>query len=94
MPFFPLMRTIREDERVSSKVDEYTKKYSRTRDVWEGLTWMLARSPEQGEAIDSVFLMKSKDVQSPTVPVITALYTFDSDEVEVLDVRINKTEED
>ena len=87
-----MLLTIKEDACVSSKLDEHKAKVSRVEDVWRGLCWMLAKNPHQGEAINGFFLMKSRDIF--TIPVITALYKFDDNEVEVLDVRISETEED
>lgn len=42
------MRTIREELCVSSALDDAEGTFPRIRDMWDGITWHLARSPEDG----------------------------------------------
>ena len=88
-----IMRTVREEDNVASRLD--SQQHSRAAEVWDGLKWILGRHPENGEAInDDFYLMKSADMGDSVIPIITALYTYDANEVQVLDIRISETEED
>ena len=89
----PVARTIIENDNVASKIDEAKEQYPRSEDVWEGLKWRLALKPEQGEDnSEGFYLMKSTDLFVPAIPILTVLYTFNREQVEVLDIRISETE--
>jgi hypothetical protein len=40
-------RTIVEDDKVQKAADGYSQEFSRFDEVWEGLTWLLARKAEK-----------------------------------------------
>lgn len=87
-------RTIARDYSVDAEIEQAQEKYSRIEDVWMGVQWDLARSPETGVALDGFWLKKSPVWALEGVPIITALYTFDDNEVQVEAIRISDAKED
>jgi len=90
----PTMRTIIEEEHVSSKLDKHAAQYPRVNDVWRGVEWLLARKPERGVFLDEfegedLYLFKSSIISTPNIPVITVLYKFNANEVTILDIKIS-----
>ena len=86
-----LMRTIREEKHVTSELAKCKQTHPVVEDVWEGVKWTLARKPEEGECfpdrIADKYLFKS--TPTPQHPTILVLYDFDSDYVNIFDIKID-----
>lgn len=87
------MRTIVEEQIAQTKIDSAKNKYKRLEDIYNGLSWRLAREPESGVLIGNknpdIYLIKIDPVVDMQLPGILALYSYDDNQVNVLDVRID-----
>ena len=82
-------RDVAESDSVASVIDKSRKKYPRAEELFSGLQWVLARDPHRGVQVSNPYwLIKTADSNAPGVPVITALYRFDDDRVEIEAIRI------
>lgn len=84
-------RTVVLEPAAEASSDEAKRQFRRFEDAWEGVEWLLARSPDRG----AMYLGADKEtrhyVQSSgatDVPFIWVVYTFDDDEVVVLDLKV------
>ena len=80
-------RSVRQEHTVEAFIASLEEQFPRIDDVWRALEWMLARAPERGEPVGDYFLMKSPDWEIEAIPQLTALYTFDDNQVNVYAVR-------
>jgi hypothetical protein len=83
-------KTISEPKLVQLKVDELRSKYSRFEQVWDGLTWHLARrASSMGTAFGEFRLYKTQGLVDEnsivTAPSITILFLENVNEVEIID---------
>jgi hypothetical protein len=87
-------RSVTEEKRVSVEIDNATAKYPRFVDVWDSWKWRLSRAP-QTDAVciretDNTMMIKSDPTLSHYgVPIITILYKFTDNEVNILAIKIN-----
>src|SRR5258708_7028438 len=85
-------RTIVEARDASALIDTEIDNYPRLRDLYDGLTWRVARDPHIGypvpETSPPLFLVHSRDWKRPGLPVIVLAYTFTVDRVFVQAVRV------
>lgn len=86
------LRTIIEEVSVQALIDKAAGKYPRIGEIFRGLTWRMSREPESGHVVPrynpSVSLIKIDPDINLQLPGITALYTYNDDEVNILAVRI------
>lgn len=88
------LRTIVEELDVSAQLDLYAERYPRFREAWDGLVWLLARTPDLKEAMvwgDDVkdgyrAYVAAGDPLADT-PDIWVVYTFTENEVVILGVQ-------
>jgi len=87
------MRTVVEEQIVQDKIDAARKKYKRLEDIYGGLSWRLAREPESGMPINkqspNIFLIKIDSVSDIQLPGILVVYSYDDNQVNILDIRID-----
>ena len=91
-----MARTVIEEHEPQGLRDQFTRKFPRTEDAWNGLTWLLARNPEQGTVIglgDGIRVFKQEEVPLAAVPGITVLYKFDTENVRILEARFESIHE-
>lgn len=85
-------RTIRESRIAEQTIDNEIKKTPRLNDVYEGVKWLLARSPETGYAVPrtdpQTYVIHSYHWNIGASVVIA--YHFDDDQVEILDVKVER----
>ena len=81
-------------EFAAKSVKDLTKKYTRFEKQWNGLKWILQRTPEKGqplrlENIGGVYyaMRKYGDPTCDLVEVI-ALYTYDEKEIKIYGVKV------
>jgi hypothetical protein len=86
-----MLRQIIEDDNVSESIDRGCRVTQRLRDAWEGLKWLLARTPEVGKTLglgDEIRIHKQSGSIIPMLPDITVLYEYDDQTVEIRDVKL------
>lgn len=83
------VRAIRVDSpSVTEGLDNWCRKYPRTKELWEGAMWRLCREPEKGyKFADNEFIYK---IERPSeyFPYITIRYRYTDEEVIVLDIKL------
>jgi len=84
-----MYRTIKEENIVETRVNSAKTKYSRFEDAFDALKWILARKPENGIKIDNKFLYKQNGQIDSSVPEITVLYTYNENEVNILEIKFD-----
>ena len=80
-----------EAQHVTAVVAEAHATYPRFHDVYDGLTWRLARDPVPEEAVEIVpgtFLVKSESWSYPGYCVITLIYIVTDDELSIEEMRV------
>jgi len=88
-----LARTIVEESSVVEMIESERVNYSRLEELFEGLKWRLARDAENGVRFASsngvdYLLIKTPNWAINGVPVITALYSYDDDQVVIYSIKI------
>lgn len=86
-------RSVVEDKKTEHKIDKNKGKYSRLEDIWEGLKWLLARSPELGEPLpgkEGLYVYKTPQWKTKGAAMITALYSYSDDKVVIHDILIRE----
>ncbi len=76
---------------VTAAVAEAHSTYPRFHDVYDGLTWRLARDPvpeEANEIVPGTFVIKSASWSYPGYCVITLIYTVTDDELSIEEMRV------
>jgi hypothetical protein len=86
-------RTVIEDNRAASAVDEAEARYPRFSDLYEGIKWRLARKPEEsGEPVpdfEGYYTLKTPNWIIEGVPVVQVLYKVrNKNEVTIVDFRV------
>jgi hypothetical protein len=72
------MRTVIEDECVSTVIDLEQAIYPRLGDAFEALKWWLARRPDSGVLLDDInWICRQHGDRGQNVPSLVAIYTFD-----------------
>ena len=69
-------------------IDNWCKKYPRTRELWDGAMWRLCREPEKGyKFADDEFIYK---IERPSeyFPHIRVRYKYTDEEVIILDITL------
>ncbi len=82
---------IARDVRVEQIVEDYLqaeeRKYTRVRDIFNALTWRIAREPEVGEPVTHLtptrYLVKSIPFRFPVPIHLKLLYRYDDEQVVV-----------
>ncbi len=86
-----VMRTIREEEVVTARIDAAKTQHSRIEDIFDGIKWRLSREPESGYQLKGhdppCYLFKVAG-RIESLPVVTVLYSYGDDLVEIQDIRI------
>lgn len=90
-------RTIVQEPSVSAAVDRYTKKYARFDEAYQALEWLLARKCETLQAgmrtvkgVTYHLYRQAADALAGT-PAIVIVYTYDQNEVVIIDLKVEKT---
>ena len=84
------MLTIVEEPRVSVAIDDAKRRWRRTQDAWETITWTLAHDPEAGKPLSESGLTRSFTIdgaRSIDLPTATVLYTIFRFELTIHDAR-------
>ena len=82
-------RTVVEDHQVSRLIDAEAAQYPRLRDVFDGLTWLLARHPEVGHRVrPDLWVIRSYDWPAIAGQVVLA-YSFDENQVRLRQARVD-----
>jgi len=83
------VRTIRvEPPSLMQIIDNWCKKYPRTRELWDGSMWRLSRELEKGyKFANDEFIYKIKR-PSEYFPYITVRYRYTAEEIIILDIRL------
>ena len=86
------MRSIRQEHRVSDKLDQATYQSGRLDEVYRSIEWLLSRQPERGVRVPNTnpvrYLIKVDPVASAGSKGLLLLYTFDDSYVDILDIKI------
>jgi len=85
-----MLRQVIEDPDVTTRVETYCELYDRFRDAWDGLTWLLARTPEIGYTLGlgaQIRVHKQEGHVWSQTPAITVLYEYTDDTVEIRAIR-------
>lgn len=88
-------RTVSESVKVQEKVDQGRIQYESFEDIWDGLTWLLARRGHLlGEKIKEYRIYKPKTPEGTwTVPSVTVLYKVTETEIQIIDIMIAEIED-
>lgn len=86
------LRTVRLEDRVAKVVDIATQQYPRFNDAFEGLEWLLARSPDRGahsikDGVKWHVYQQNSDPLAKT-PIIQVLYQFNDQEVQIYGIEV------
>lgn len=84
------MRTVREETAARTAVDEAPERWSRAGDAWEAITWVIAREPELGMAVNESGSMRAyilDGVRSVELPTVTVLYEITDEAIVIHDAR-------
>lgn len=87
------MRSIREENAARLAVDEAAQRWSRAGDAWDALTWVIAREPELGTAINESGTMRAytlDGVRSLELPTVTVLYEITDEAIVIHDARFTE----
>lgn len=84
-------RTVRENEDVTNAITKQSKITPRIEAAWNGITWRLARAPNQGyELATEYWVMRIKEFEGMVeVPAVTILYKFSEEYVDVTAIGFN-----
>ena len=85
-----MLRQIVEDAAVTEEIDLACEVAPRLREAWEGLTWLLARTPEIGHRLglgESIRVHKQQGLYRQHLPAITVLYDYTETTVFLRSVR-------
>ncbi|MBD1871831.1 hypothetical protein H6F95_31910 [Cyanobacteria bacterium FACHB-471] len=87
-------KTIVESDKAQEIVDRARTEYDSFEEVWDGLTWLLARKgAEIGEEYQGQRIYKTRGVDGAwTVPSILVLYKVKEHEVEILSILVTGPE--
>jgi len=96
MSFFDYFaRSVVEETGVTETIAGASGDYSRIEDVYDALKWRLARNPESGVVLDTpqgvYYLIKTPIWKISGVPVLTALYRFDGNEVVIISIKVDES---
>ncbi len=100
MPKWFSGRTIVEEKIVEKKVDRFSRRFGRFEEAFEALKWLLARKCDDIGSLSRVVgdvdysIHRQAGSAVTNTPDITVLFTYDDDEVIIIDVRAEKPEED
>ena len=89
----PWLREIVEEPGVQALHDVEAKNYLRFDDVWDALTFWLARSPEKGRMFPGQVVVNRWWIKTPPrsdsqVPQLTVMYSFTETEVLIRHLRV------
>jgi len=82
--------TIVEEPRVSVAIDDAKRRWRRTQDAWETITWTLAHHPEAGMPLTESGATRSFTIdgaRSIDMPTVTVLYTISRLELTIQDAK-------
>jgi len=85
-------RIIIEEQLVEKRIDQAVTKLPRLAEMWDGIKWRLARSPEKGQLIEigsDYYGVKTSSWSPGGVPSITVLYRFDNEYVYIEGSKID-----
>jgi hypothetical protein len=85
-----MLRQIVEDPAVMEELDLACAVAPRLREAWEGLKWLLARTPEIGHRLglgETIRVHKQAGLYHQHLPAITVLYEFTDTTVFIRSVR-------
>jgi hypothetical protein len=88
MLFPPHNRTWILDPHAQTTVDEAVSEHPRIEEEMRGVEWVLIRSPEKGDQVGPDVYLYINIRRRRNASLITVLYTYDEDEVNVLRVWI------
>jgi hypothetical protein len=72
------MRTVIEEESVSSVIDKEQELHPRLGEAFDALKWWLSHRPETGELLDDInWLYKQEGDRIAKIPSLIVVYTFD-----------------
>ena len=82
------MRGIREDSPATEAYEAALERWKRADDVWQGVTWTLARDPETPDSVPlneggTVRAYTSEGARSIDMPTLTVLYQFDNEYITI-----------
>jgi hypothetical protein len=81
------MRTIVYEQEADAAVDAGRLQYARVDDVMSGLEWRLSRRPTDGIPRKwGYHIYKQAGFKSLNIPTVTALYTYDDNQVVIYSV--------
>lgn len=85
-------RTVIENPEAERKIDELRSKFDRFDDQWEGFKWLVSREPEEislRKVVGSTEyrLAHRKGDMEVGLPDFAVVYTFDADQVVIIDVE-------
>ena len=83
------LREIVESKAVSDLLDAEIERHPRLQDTLLGVEWVLSRDPETGLRMNDGYWIYRNGVAAPGAPIVTVLYRFDDDRVEVLAVNVH-----
>jgi hypothetical protein len=89
MLFPPFRRTWILEEHARKTIDEAVEEHPRIEEEMMGVEWVLAKSPEKGAQVGPDVYLYINARQRPNASLITVLYTYNENVVNVLRVWIN-----
>jgi hypothetical protein len=88
MLFPPHRRTWILDEHAQKAIDEAIAEHARIEEEILGVEWVLVRSPEEGDQVGPDVYLYINTRRRPNASLVTVLYTYNENEVNVLRVWI------
>lgn len=82
------MRTVITENEVSATVDIASKDFPRIHEQFEALEWRLAHKPEGGVKVSDQHWVYRQARVLLILPELVVLYTFNSQQVNILSIRI------
>lgn len=92
-------RTVVQEHAASAAADAYAKQFPRFEEAYDALQWLLARKPDKVDNLErdvggrTYYLYRQAADKLAKTPAIVVVYTFDDDEVNILDVRAEEADE-
>jgi len=92
------LRTVVHELDVSALVDNLKELYPRFEEVWDGIEWILARTPDlkgsaRREGLDNIRTYVFAGDELAATPDVWVVYKFDDNEVTILGVTVPDGEE-
>lgn|GEM_PF-6857883 len=83
-------RTVREDDAFTRAIQQIQRRYPRIREVEGGVSWLLARAPEQYYKVPGTHyhLYRTANLGALGDQALLILYKFDDDMVYLIDARL------